>query len=68
MTTTPREEPGQEREEPVAYSAPEYRLAGFTISGENAIECSECGAVLKESSAFLHSHWHERLKNLKVAY
>lgn len=52
----------------MAYSPPEFRFAGMSIGGENIIECSECGALLKEGNAFLHTHWHERLRNMKVTH
>lgn len=60
--------PEKQKDTPVAYSAPEYRMAGTTIGGENVIECAQCGALMKEGNTFLHTHWHERMNNLRVTY
>lgn len=58
--------PAPEHEEPEVFSAPDYRMIGFTIAGENAIECNQCGAVLRESSAFLHTHFHEAVSRPRM--
>lgn len=57
-----------EKDKPMTYDPPEYRLAGASMATENVIECGKCGALLKEGNAFLHSHWHERMNNPKVTY
>ena len=56
----------QKEDTPVAYSPPEFKFAGANMGAEPVMECSRCGAMLRESNCFLHTHFHELLDRPKV--
>lgn len=54
------------KDKPMSHSAPEYKFAGTNMASEPVVECSRCGALLKDSNCFLHSHWHALLDRPRI--